>query len=172
MARFRLELGPVPLHHQVYVDLVSALDSSEWRPGDRLPAERELAQRYGIIYCNSNSSADTVTNEKCQRVNFVWDANNWMFANALGPLVAKNLGTKWFILTHDHVWGKNATGGTRENMKKVGAEELGELMVPQGARDFSAQVKEKMLLAGFVVILTLMVTVIYNDIAKRWPLGS
>ena len=35
-----------------------------------------LAQRYGIIYFNSNSSADTVTNEKCQRVNFVWDANN------------------------------------------------------------------------------------------------
>jgi GntR family transcriptional regulator len=47
MARFRLELGPVPLHHQVYLDLVSALDSSEWRPGDRLPPERELAQRYG-----------------------------------------------------------------------------------------------------------------------------
>jgi GntR family transcriptional regulator len=47
MARFRLELGPVPLHHQVYLDLVSALDSGEWRPGDRLPPERELAQRYG-----------------------------------------------------------------------------------------------------------------------------
>ncbi len=99
----------------------------------------ELAQRSGLIYFNSNSSADTVTNEKCQRVNFVWDANNWMFANALGPLVVKNLGTKWFILTHDYVWGKNATGATRENMKKVGAEELGELMVPQGTRDFSAQ---------------------------------
>jgi GntR family transcriptional regulator len=47
MARFRLELGPVPLHHQVYLDLVSALDSNEWEPGDRLPAERELAAKYG-----------------------------------------------------------------------------------------------------------------------------
>jgi GntR family transcriptional regulator len=47
MARFRLELGPVPLHHQVYLDLVSALDAREWKPGDRLPAERELAKRYG-----------------------------------------------------------------------------------------------------------------------------
>ena len=47
MARFRLELGPVPLHHQVYLDLVSALDSNEWEPGDRLPVERELAARYG-----------------------------------------------------------------------------------------------------------------------------
>ncbi len=33
-------------------------------------------------------------------------------------------------------------------------------------RDFSMQVKEKMLLAGFVVILMLMVTVIYNDLTR------
>jgi regulator of sigma E protease len=33
-------------------------------------------------------------------------------------------------------------------------------------RDFSIQVKEKMLLAGFVVLMLLMVTVIYNDLAR------
>jgi len=33
-------------------------------------------------------------------------------------------------------------------------------------RDFSVRVKEKMLLAGFVVILMLMVTVIYNDLTR------
>jgi len=33
-------------------------------------------------------------------------------------------------------------------------------------RDFSARLKEKMLLAGFVVLMTLMVTVIYNDLAR------
>ena len=47
MARFRLELGPIPLHHQVYLDLRAALDAAEFRPGDRLPPERELARRYG-----------------------------------------------------------------------------------------------------------------------------
>ena len=47
MARFRLELGPIPLHHQVYLDLRGALDAGEWRPGDRLPTERDLAARYG-----------------------------------------------------------------------------------------------------------------------------
>jgi len=47
MARFRLLTGPIPLHHQVYLDLRAALDAGEWRVGDRLPAQRHLAQRYG-----------------------------------------------------------------------------------------------------------------------------
>jgi len=47
MARFRLLAGPIPLHHQVYLDLRSALDAGEWRVGDQLPPERELADRYG-----------------------------------------------------------------------------------------------------------------------------
>ena len=47
MARFRLLAGPIPLHHQVYLDLRSALEAGEWQPGDQLPPERELAARYG-----------------------------------------------------------------------------------------------------------------------------
>ncbi|RSM99558.1 GntR family transcriptional regulator [Nonomuraea sp. WAC 01424] len=47
MARYRLEAGPIPLHHQVYLDLSTALDQGEWQAGDRLPPERELARRYG-----------------------------------------------------------------------------------------------------------------------------
>ena len=48
MARFQLELGPVPMHHQVYLDLRSSLDSGTWRPDDRLPTERDLAGHYGV----------------------------------------------------------------------------------------------------------------------------
>jgi GntR family transcriptional regulator len=47
MARFQLERGPIPLHHQVFRDLTSALDADEWRAGERMPTERELAERYG-----------------------------------------------------------------------------------------------------------------------------
>src|SRR5918992_4214185 len=47
MARFQLERGPIPLHHQVFRDLRSALDAHEWQPGERMPTERELAERYG-----------------------------------------------------------------------------------------------------------------------------
>ena len=47
MARFTLEPGPIPLHHQVFRDLSAALDGHEWKPGDRMPTERDLAERYG-----------------------------------------------------------------------------------------------------------------------------
>jgi regulator of sigma E protease len=40
------------------------------------------------------------------------------------------------------------------------------LMEGIARRDFSMQVKEKMLLAGFVVLMMLMVTVIYNDLTR------
>jgi regulator of sigma E protease len=33
-------------------------------------------------------------------------------------------------------------------------------------RDFSIQVKEKMFLAGFMLLMALMVTVIYNDLTR------
>jgi regulator of sigma E protease len=42
------------------------------------------------------------------------------------------------------------------------------IMALEGAarRDFSIRVKEKMLLAGFVVLMMLMVTAIYNDLSR------
>ena len=47
MARFHLQRGPIPLHHQVFRDLKTALDGDEWSFGERMPSERELAERYG-----------------------------------------------------------------------------------------------------------------------------
>jgi GntR family transcriptional regulator len=63
MARFRLELGPVPLHHQVYLDLRAALDRGEWRPGDLLPPERQLAERYGCSLITVRRALSELTRE-------------------------------------------------------------------------------------------------------------
>ena len=63
MARFRLELGPVPLHHQVYLDLRAALDDGEWRPGDLLPPERQLAERYGCSLITVRRALSELTRE-------------------------------------------------------------------------------------------------------------
>ena len=63
MARYRLELGPVPLHHQVYLDLKGALDEGEWRPGSQLPPERELARRYGCSLITVRRALDELSRE-------------------------------------------------------------------------------------------------------------
>ena len=64
MARFRLDVGPVPLHHQVYLDLTSALDAGEWKPGDRLPPERELAERYGCSLITVRRALSELSRER------------------------------------------------------------------------------------------------------------
>lgn len=96
----------------------------------------EVAQRHGVVYCSSNSSSDTLTNEGCRRTSFAFDANSSMLAAALGPLVATTLGKKWFLVTHDSRWGRGATAAARDAANKVGAEEVGELTIAPGTRDF------------------------------------
>jgi len=63
MTRFRLERGPVPLHHQVYLDLRAALAANEWKLGERLPTERELAARYGCSLITVRRALDDLTRE-------------------------------------------------------------------------------------------------------------
>lgn len=63
MARYRLELGPVPLHHQVYLDLRAAIESGEYRAGDKLPPERELASGYGCSLITIRRALDELSRE-------------------------------------------------------------------------------------------------------------
>jgi GntR family transcriptional regulator len=63
VARYRLEIGPVPLHHQVYLDLRSALDSGEHRIGERLPPERDLARLYGCSLITVRRALDELARE-------------------------------------------------------------------------------------------------------------
>jgi GntR family transcriptional regulator len=63
VARYRLELGPVPLHHQVYLDLKAAIEDGEYKPGDRLPPERELSRRYGCSLITIRRALDELSRE-------------------------------------------------------------------------------------------------------------
>lgn len=63
MARYHLENGPVPLHHQVYLDLAEGLDAGEWKPGERLPTERDLASRYGCSLITVRRALDELARE-------------------------------------------------------------------------------------------------------------
>ncbi len=63
-APFLLRPGPVPLHHQVYLDLKAALDHGTYSPGDRLPTERDLARHYGCSLITVRRALSELTREQ------------------------------------------------------------------------------------------------------------
>ena len=90
----------------------------------------QVAQKYGVVYFNTNSSSPTEAGKDCQRVKFVWDGTGANFANAAAANAVKTFGKKWLLLTNDYVWGHNTSKATREVAGQYGAEILDEILVP------------------------------------------
>ena len=60
---YALEQGPVPLYHQVYLHLVDALARGEWKRGDQIPTERELAASFGCSLITVRRALDELARE-------------------------------------------------------------------------------------------------------------
>ena len=98
----------------------------------------QVAQKYGVIYLNTNSSSPSEAGENCHRVKFVWDGNGDNFTRASVKGAIGSFGKKWLLITNDYVWGHDTAKGTRKLVSENGAEIIDEILVPQGTRDFSA----------------------------------
>ena len=98
----------------------------------------QVAQKYGVIYLNTNSSSPSESGENCHRVKFVWDGNGTNFAKAAVRNSISQFGNKWLLLTNDYVWGHDTSAATRKLVEEYGGEIIDEILVPQGTRDFSA----------------------------------
>jgi branched-chain amino acid transport system substrate-binding protein len=98
----------------------------------------QVAQKYGTVYLNTNSSSPTESGKNCHRVKFVWDGNGANFAQAAVKNAMAAYGTKWLLLTNDYVWGHNTSAATRRLVEQFGGEIIDEILVPQGTRDFSS----------------------------------
>lgn len=64
MAQFRLELGPIPYYHQVYLDLRGMIDDGRWPAGHQVPPERELARTYGVSLITVRRALDELAREQ------------------------------------------------------------------------------------------------------------
>ena len=98
----------------------------------------QVAQKYGTVYLNTNSSSPTESGKNCHRVKFVWDGNGTNFAQAAVKNAISAYGKKWLLMTNDYVWGHNTSKATRGLVGQFGGEIIDEILVPQGTRDFSA----------------------------------
>lgn len=98
----------------------------------------QVAQKYGVVYFNTNSSSPTESGENCHRVKFVWDGNGTNFAQAAVKSAMDVYGDQWLLVTNDYVWGHNTSAATRTLVDGLGGTIMDELMVPQGTRDFTS----------------------------------
>ncbi len=98
----------------------------------------QVAQKYGCIYLNTNSSSPSESGRDARRVKFVWDGNGNNFAKAAVQNAIEAYGNRWLLLTNDYVWGHDTSAATRRLCEQYGATVIGEIMVPQDTRDFSA----------------------------------
>jgi GntR family transcriptional regulator len=64
LARFRLQPGPIPFYHQVYLDLRGMIDDGRWPAGHRIPPERELARQYGVSLITVRRALDELAREQ------------------------------------------------------------------------------------------------------------
>jgi branched-chain amino acid transport system substrate-binding protein len=98
----------------------------------------QVAQKYGCIFFNTNSSSPTESGKDCHRVKFVWDGNGTNFALAIVKNAIKANGKNWVLLTNDYVWGHNTAKATRAIVEANGGKIVDELLVPQNTRDFAS----------------------------------
>lgn len=98
----------------------------------------QVAQRYGVIYLNTNSSSPTESGANCHRVKFVWDGNGANFSKAAIKNSIDAYGGDFMLLTNDYVWGHDTARATRALIDQYGGSVSDEILVPQGTRDFTA----------------------------------
>lgn len=101
-------------------------------------AMSQVAQKYGCIYLNTNSSSPTEAGKDCHRTKFVWDGNGTNFAHAIVKNAMRVNGKNWLLLTNDYVWGHSTSKSTRQLVEANGGKIVEELLVPQNTRDFSS----------------------------------
>ena len=98
----------------------------------------QVAQKYGVVYLNTNSSSPTEAGQNCHRTKFVWDGNGTNFAHAIVKNAIKVNGKNWVLVTNDYVWGHDTSKATRQLAEANGAKIIGEILVPQNTRDFTS----------------------------------
>ncbi len=87
----------------------------------------QVANKYGTIYLNTNSSAPSEAGENCSRIKFVWDGNGTNFSKAAVKNAVDSIGKNWLLLTNDYVWGHTTSASTKAQVEAAGGQDHGQL---------------------------------------------
>ncbi len=114
-----------------------------------------VAAEKGVLYFATNGNSDSLNSDKGNTYMFHTAPSMAMLVRGGAEYVAKNLGKKWFYLTHDYSWGHSGTNWARKSAAKLGVEDMGEIKVPLGTRDFSSQLTQIRQSGAEVLVITM-----------------
>jgi branched-chain amino acid transport system substrate-binding protein len=102
-------------------------------------AQQALAQEMGVIFMCGLTHANDTTGKDRRRYGFRHFFNCYITGEALGPVIAEELGTdrRAYHLTADYNWGWSQQESIKNATEKLGWETVAAVLTPLGAGDFS-----------------------------------
>ena len=114
-----------------------------------------VAAEKKVLYFATNGNSDSLNASKANTYMFHVAPSMAMLVRGGAEYVAKNVGKKWFYMTHDYSWGHSGTAWARKSAEKLGVTEVGEIKVPLGTRDFSSQLLQVRQSGADVLVVTM-----------------
>jgi len=115
-----------------------------------------VAQKHGVIYINTNSSAASEAVENAHRTKFVFDAHGANFTRALIKYaLAKQKSKRVLLLTEDDAWGHSNAAASRPYIAEYGGTVVGEVVVPETLPDPAGVLKRVAAVPADVVVVTI-----------------
>ena len=103
-------------------------------------ALEELGQRKKVIYMGDVTASNATTGKNCQSFGFRLMPDNYMFCQALAPVLAKELGhnLKAAYLVPDYTFGTSLYNSLTKAFAKYGWTSASEQLAPLGTTDFTS----------------------------------
>jgi branched-chain amino acid transport system substrate-binding protein len=115
-----------------------------------------VAQKHGVIFINTNSSAASEAVENAHRSKFVFDAHGANFTRALIKYaLAKQKTKRVLLLTEDDAWGHSNAAASRPYIAEYGGTVVGEVVVPESLPDPAGVLKRVAAVPADVVVVTI-----------------
>jgi len=91
-----------------------------------------VAQKYGVIFINTNSSAPSEAVENAHRTKFVFDANAANYNHTLLKYaLSRSKSKRVVLLTEDDEWGRSSAAASRPYIAEYGGTVAGEVIAPE-----------------------------------------
>ena len=140
----------LPADHQNKAD-VGATIAREWIERDHVSAIAEggnssvafavqdIVRDRNAAFLNVNGTSSELSNKACTPKSVYWNIDTYALAKAIGTLVTKAGGKKWFFITADYTFGHALENDTTKMVKAAGGTVLGHATHPLNNTDFASQ---------------------------------